>query len=136
MGATFRASIVIIGPEGKSAQMRAMVDCGAEFTKLPAVVLGMVGAAPTLERTLTLANGQKMRRGIGLAVLRIGARECTDYVAFGHPKDVPVIGARTLARMGLVVDTVGKRLLDREESGYAIRMAQQSFAHPNDASAM
>lgn len=89
-----------------------LVDTGSELTWIPAPILRSLGVATEKAReTFMMANGRVLTRDIGFAIVRVGDRFTNDEVVFGEPGDLPILGARSLEGMNLVVDPKNKRLV-------------------------
>lgn len=58
-----------------------------------------------------MANGQRMTRSAGFALVRIGSAFTVDEVVFAEPGDLSPLGARTLEGLNPVVDPARKRLV-------------------------
>lgn len=87
-----------------------MVDTGSELTWMPSNVLQGIGVEPEKERRFLLADRRTVRRSVGFAILRLGRYRTIDEVVFGEPKDLVLLGARTLEGFGLSVDPQSHRL--------------------------
>ena len=61
----FQVELEIGDPNGQRFEsINAMVDTGASYTLIPAPLLRELGIAPHAERTLTLADGRRVRDGL------------------------------------------------------------------------
>jgi predicted aspartyl protease len=89
-----------------------MVDTGSEATWIDAATLrrGRIEIRKK-DQPFVMANGQRITRDIGYAVIRCGAFETIDEVVFAHPGDLHLLGARTLEGFNAVVDPRRKRLV-------------------------
>lgn len=91
---------------------RLMVDSGSEYTWVSekdlkkAVITVKKKDVPFL-----MANGQKITRDVGYAVIRTGEFETIDEVVFGRPGDLSFLGSRTLEGFAAVVDPRRKKLV-------------------------
>jgi predicted aspartyl protease len=89
-----------------------LVDTGSEYTWVP---------EPTLERLaikrekkdleFVMANGQRITRSVGFAIIRVGKSFTVDEVVFAEEGDLSLLGARTLEGMNLIVDSRLKKLV-------------------------
>jgi predicted aspartyl protease len=98
---------------GRTLRIRGLaVDAGAEFSWLPRGVLARAGV-PVAKKGLAfvMTDGRIARRSVGYAVLRTSGFETVDEVVFAEHGDLPVLGARTLAGFGAVVDVRERRLV-------------------------
>lgn len=110
----FRVNIAAKNPKDEARvtdRIEVLVDTGAELTWLPATVLEGVGIEPRRRRTFTTATGASVERQVGYAVLEAEGHETIDEVVFGEPDDLTLLGVRTLAGFGVVVDPLGHRLV-------------------------
>jgi predicted aspartyl protease len=93
---------------------KILVDTGSEHTWIPAGALESIGIMPEEKLLyLILANGQRVSRNIGFAIVRVGERSTIDEVVFAQQGDLILLGARTMEGLNLVVDPVEKKLVDR-----------------------
>jgi len=60
-----------------------------------------------------LPRVSRVSRHIGFAIVRVGERSTIDEVVFAVEGDLPLLGARTMEGLNLVVDPVEKKLVDR-----------------------
>jgi predicted aspartyl protease len=90
----------------------ALVDTGIEHTWLPTDVLASIGVKrEKKDVAFIMANGQTVTRGVGFALVRVGAAFTVDEVVFAEPGDQSLLGARTLEGLNLTVDAARKRLV-------------------------
>ncbi len=91
---------------------RALVDAGSEYTWIPAKTLEKVGVArEKKDLAFTMANGQRITRSVGFAILRVDKHFTIDEVVFAEPGDMTLLGARTLEGLSLTVDPRRKKLV-------------------------
>ncbi|HEV7405715.1 MAG TPA: aspartyl protease family protein [Chthoniobacteraceae bacterium] len=91
---------------------RALVETGSEYTWIPTKVLENIGVnREKKDLVFTMANGQKITRSVGFAILRVDKYFTIDEVVFGEPGDLTLLGARTLEGLSLVVDPRKKKLV-------------------------
>lgn len=89
-----------------------LVDTGAEFSWLPSLQLRAAGVrVEKKDLPFVMANGQRVTRSTGYAILRVGDFETVDEVVFAQPGDLSLLGARTLEGFGASVDARGRRLV-------------------------
>lgn len=91
---------------------RMLVDTVSEYTWVP---------EPTLEKldvdrekkdlTFIMANGQKITRSVGFAIIRVEKNFTVDEVVFAEKGDLLLLGARTLEGLSLMVDSRRKKLV-------------------------
>lgn len=114
MGAFYLdCEIVNIRQPGKTVVVpKLLVDSGSEFTWIPESALQRVGVR-VVKKDLhfIMANGQRVTRSIGYAIVRAAGFETVDEVVFGQAGDLALLGARTLEGFGASVDARHKRLV-------------------------
>lgn len=91
---------------------KLLVDTGSEYTLVP---------EPTLEKLaikrekkdlqFVMANGQRITRSVGFAIIRVGKSFTIDEGVFAAEGDLSLLGARTLEGMNLIVDSRLKKLV-------------------------
>ena len=109
---TFAISVDIAKPSDRPRFRRIpriLVDTGAEMTWIAGDVLRKLGI--TVRKTFIMANGQRVTRDTGYAIVRSGEFETVGEVVFAQAGDLQLLGARTLEGFNAVVDSRGKRLL-------------------------
>ncbi len=89
---------------GRSAEVECLVDTGAIHTMIPRSVLEQVGIQPERQREFTLANGSKITRSMGAAMVRLNGDQTATDVVFGESGDAALLGVVTLESMLLQVD--------------------------------
>ena len=87
-----------------------LVDSGAVYSVAPAGVLAQMGAAVSRREHFTLANGERVERGVGEVGFRFQGRGATSPVVFGDAEDVFLLGAVTLETLGYVLDPFRREL--------------------------
>ncbi len=111
----FSVSIEILRPSGRATAVAVrgvMVDTGAEMTWIGADVLRAAGVAVRKkDQPFIMANGQRITRDAGYAIIRCGEFETIDEVVFAQPGDLQLLGARTLEGFNATVDPRRKRLV-------------------------
>lgn len=112
MGITF-LPITVSHPGGKkhAVKLDFMVDSGAVYSVVPSQVLQKLGIREDEEREFILANGQKMKRSIGIARFSYQGRIGGATVVFGKKGDSTLLGATTLEAMGFVLNPIKRDLL-------------------------
>ena len=97
----------------KSATLdKVLVDTGSEYTWVPTEVLTRLNIQrEKKDVTLVMANGQRVTRSIGFAIVAVGDEFTVDEVVFAEPGDLLLLGARTLEGLNLTVDPRGKKLV-------------------------
>ena len=118
---TFHSQIEIAaGPEGPFEALDALVDSGATYTLVPGETLRRLGVEPIERRTFVIADGSRLEREVGEALIRLEGRTLTSLVVFGDADAEPLLGAVTLESFGLGIDTVGRQLVPMP--GYLVEL--------------
>ena len=91
---------------------KILVDTGSEYTWVSMQTLDKL----EIERekkdvTFVMANGQKITRSVGFAILRFDKFFTVDEVVFAEKGDLLLLGARTLEGLSLTVDSRQKKLV-------------------------
>jgi predicted aspartyl protease len=91
---------------------RVLVDTDSEYTWIPEETLRKIDVAiEKKDLAFTMANGQRVTRSVGFAVVRIDEYFTIDEIVFAEPGDMTLLGARTLEGLSLVVDPQKKKLV-------------------------
>lgn len=93
------------------ALVRFLVDSGAVYSLVPAKVLMQLGIRPHRKIEFALADGRTISRRVGDAYFEHLGTGGAAPVIFGEEGDHPLLGATTLASLGLVLDPFKRRLL-------------------------
>lgn len=112
---TFLHPLTLIGPEGATETVEALVDTGSTFTTVPRPVLSRLGVAPFTKARMRLANGQVVEQDIGEVTAEVdGLHRRTIICVFGEAGAPALIGAQTLETFLLGVDPEARRLVPVE----------------------
>ncbi len=91
---------------------RMLVDSGSEYTWVPEPVLEKLGILrEKKDLEFVMANGQKITRSVGFAIIRVEKSFTVDEVVFAEKGDLLLLGARSLEGLSLVVDARRKKLV-------------------------
>ncbi len=91
---------------------RILVDTGGEYTWVSAKILERIGVVEEKkDLEFVMANGQRITRSVGFAIIRIGKAFTVDEVVFAERGDLLLLGARSLEGLNLTVDSRRKRLV-------------------------
>ncbi|MDO8538959.1 MAG: hypothetical protein Q7S40_00850 [Opitutaceae bacterium] len=91
---------------------RLLVDTGSEFTWAPRAALEKLGIGrEKKDLEFVMANGQRITRSVGFAIVRVDKSFTVDEVVFAEKGDLLLLGARTLEGLNLTVDSPKKRLV-------------------------
>jgi predicted aspartyl protease len=89
-----------------------LVDTGSELTWIPRVVLESLGIKPERRQTFRVADGRRVERDIGYAIIHAAGAATADDVVFGEESDFVLLGVRSLEGLNLRLDVVRKQLVD------------------------
>jgi len=91
---------------------KMLVDTGSELTWVPASTLDKLDIErEKKDLTFVMANGQKITRSVGFAIIRYDKYFTVDEVVFAEKGDLLLLGARTLEGLSLAVDAKDKKLV-------------------------
>jgi len=112
---SFEAKVRISNLEkpDRFADLSLVVDTGATLSWIPRQVLEGLEIEPLSRLPFTLGDGRVLQRDIGGLLLSIEGRRGPIPVAFGESGEHPILGATALETLGLVVDPVGEKLIQR-----------------------
>ena len=112
---TFRIDVEIENPAAEGRRERlsnVLVDTGAELSWFPAATLEALGIPRRKMWRFRQADGTVVERWAGPAHLYAAGTYTTDEVIFGEPRDLILLGARSLEGLNLRIDPVSKTLVD------------------------
>ena len=91
---------------------RVLVDTGSEYTWVPATTLEKIGVAREKKDVeFVMANGRRITRSVGFAIIRVESSFTIDEVVFAEKGDLLLLGARSLEGLNLAVDPRRKKLV-------------------------
>ena len=91
---------------------KLLVDTGSEYTWVPEPVLEQLGIdREKKDLEFVMANGQRVTRSVGFAIVRVEKSFTVDEVVFAEKGDLLLLGARTLEGLSLTVDSRRKKLV-------------------------
>ena len=93
------------------ALLETLVDTGSEFTWVPRRVLEELGIRAQRKQAFEVADGRRIERDIGYALVRAAGTEAPDLVVFAEPGDMTLLGAHSLEGLNLKIDPVRKELV-------------------------
>jgi len=111
---TFRITIAVEHParRGERTNIEAvLVDTGSELTWIPSSVLEQLGIERERTQRFLVADGRVLERGIGIAIVHAEGTLTPDWVVFGEPGDMTLLGAHSLEGLNLRVDPAARRLV-------------------------
>ncbi|HSK74781.1 MAG TPA: hypothetical protein VK892_23990 [Pyrinomonadaceae bacterium] len=102
-----------IADRKKSAVIpKILVDTGSELTWIAANTLEKIDIEREKKDVpFVMANGQKITRSVGFAIIRYDKFFTVDEVVFAEKGDLLLLGARTLEGLSLTVDAKEKKLV-------------------------
>jgi predicted aspartyl protease len=112
---TFRVDIEIENPvrPGERRTLKSvLVDTGAELSWVPADVLESLGIERYDKRHFRQADGTIIERWAGGAFIYVAGKRTNDDVVFGEPRDLVLLGSRTLEGLNVRIDPVIRQLVD------------------------
>lgn len=101
---------VVVGPTGKQATVRFLVDSGATYTLLPQEVWQAIGLTPKRSAVFTLADGTTVERRISECYITLPQGEAHTPVILGEEGDQALLGMVTLEILGLVLNPFTREL--------------------------
>lgn len=105
-----RAYLTIYGTDDNSAELEALVDTGATFTKIPESLASALGLQAKYETSVELADGRRVKRGLALAEVELEGVRRPVLIAIGGTEEKALIGYTTLEILGFKVNPVTGRL--------------------------
>src|SRR5689334_25005174 len=111
---TFRTTIMIESAEHRGETRtveNALVDTRSEYTWVPREVLNELGIRPELVQRFIVADGRQLEREVGIAIVHAAGARAPDFVVFGQPGDMVLLGARSLEGLNVRVDAQRKQLV-------------------------
>lgn len=91
---------------------RMPVDTGSEYTWAPIALLEKIGIArEKKDLEFVMANGRRITRNVGFAIIRVEKSFTVDEVVFAEKGDLLLLGARSLEGLNLTVDPRRKKLV-------------------------
>ncbi len=88
-----------------------LVDSGSESTWINEKQLEEIGIIREKDLTFFMANGQRITRSVGFAILHVAGTVAADELVFAEEGDLQSLGARTLAGLNMRVDSQRKKLV-------------------------
>ena len=91
---------------------RLLVDSGSEYTWVAGSTLEKIGIErEKKDLEFVMANGQRITRSVGFAIVYVENTLTTDEVVFAEKGDLSLLGTRTLEGLNLTVDPRKKKLV-------------------------
>src|SRR5438046_5361693 len=112
----FEVKVTIKNPAApeRSARAELLVDTGATLSWIPRSTLESIGIAPLARHGFLLADGRRVERETGMAMLTLDGVAIGATVVFAEAGEGSMLGATALEALGVAVDPVEKKLLPRD----------------------
>jgi predicted aspartyl protease len=104
----------------EAEELDAVVDTGERFSWISRARLERLGVRPA-RRTSRVIEGRVVEREMACVYIAAGGFSAPDLVGMAGPGEIEVLGTRTIEGMGLVTDSVGKKLVPAVGLGFRIR---------------
>jgi len=99
----------VYGADGQTAELEAVVDTGATFSKIPKLIADKLGLEPKYETEVELSDGRVIKRKLTAVEIEIEEVRRPVLVAIGE-EEKPLIGYTTLELLGFKVNPITRRL--------------------------
>ncbi len=112
---SFRIEVEIENPVRPGPRERlsgVLIDTGAELSWVPGTILESLGIERLKLWRFRQADGSILERWAGEARVYAAGTRTVDEIVFGEPRDLVLLGARTLEGLNLRIDPVAKTLVD------------------------
>jgi predicted aspartyl protease len=108
-----RVRIVVEHPRtgARSGELIALADMGATLTVVPSATLPKIKIEPVGRIAVVLADGRRVSRSVGNAMIMLDGESAPCRVVFGEAEDAVLLGLTVLEQLGLAVDPVQRRLI-------------------------
>jgi predicted aspartyl protease len=102
----------IVDRKKSSVMPKVLVDTGSEYTWITGSTLEKIGIArEKKDLEFVMANGQRITRSVGFAIIKFDKYFTVDEVVFAEKGDLLLLGTRTLEGLSLAVDPRQKKLV-------------------------
>jgi clan AA aspartic protease len=109
----FKVQIQVGDPQGQTfTDVEALVDTGASITAVPGSILDALGVQRSEKRSFGSALGDEVVLDVGDTVVIVDGQRVATPVVFNLEGTEPLLGAMTLERAFLGVDTHRRRLMN------------------------
>lgn len=106
----FTVNLRIIGPNGVTEDVDALVDTGANRTALPVGLLRRLGVVPQENALFRMATGAIVEMETGEMEVELDGRRKTIPIVFNADAAQPLLGVTLLEIFHLAIDPVERRL--------------------------
>ncbi|KER09768.1 MAG: aspartyl protease [[Candidatus Thermochlorobacteriaceae] bacterium GBChlB] len=111
MGLTYKKILVKATRKSrKQKEIEFLIDSGAVYSLVPSAILKTLGITAHREMNFILADGTKIKRGIGDAYFETDGVGGVAPVIFGIEGDKPLLGITTLESLGLVLNPFNREV--------------------------
>ena len=110
----YKVAVVARNPKREelaTPSIEAIVDTGSELTWLPYELLAGAGITPRRKKAFVTADGTRIEREVGYAIIEAEGFETNDEIVFAQKGDMTLLGVRTLEGFSVMVDNIGHRLV-------------------------
>ena len=108
----FTVTIQVGDPQGQTfVDVQALVDTGASITSIPGSILDALNVDRSERRGFGSALGDEVELDVGDTVVVVDGQRVTTPVAFNREGTQALLGAMTLERAFLGVDSHNQRLI-------------------------
>ncbi|HTL56291.1 MAG TPA: retroviral-like aspartic protease family protein [Candidatus Limnocylindrales bacterium] len=91
---------------------KLLVGTGSEYTWVSKEILEELGIQrEKRDVEFLMANGQKVKRSVGFAIVRLEKNFTVDEIVFAEKGDLLLLGSRSLEGLNLTVDPQKKKLV-------------------------
>lgn len=109
MGET-RIFFRVYGANGQAAELEAVIDTGATFSKIPRSLAAKLGLEGKYETEVELGDKRIIKRKLSLAEIEIEEVRRPVLVAIGEEEERPVVGYTALELLGFKVNPLTGKL--------------------------
>lgn len=100
----------VIGPTGKKAKVKFLVDSGATYTLVPLKAWQKIGLRPLRTVPCMLADGTEVIRKVSDCYITLAQGQRQTPVMLGEEDDEALLGMVTLEEFGLVLNPLTRKL--------------------------
>ena len=104
------AKFKVYGPNGRFAELEALVDTGATFTKIPKSIASKLGLQAKYATDVELGDKRIIRRELALGEVEIEDVRRSVLIAIGGDDERPLIGYTTLELLGFKINPITGKL--------------------------
>lgn len=92
-------------------EVNFLIDSGAFYSFVDSRILNKIGIRPETVKEFILANGQAVRRKVGIARFHYKGNSGGAPVVFGETTDENLLGATTLEALGLMLNPFKREII-------------------------